>query len=246
MKIYDGERLIRTLKRKAPKKTGVYKWTWYMDEKGGDRPSRRIRKRRNEPGGVDVKPGTYKVVMSFGDQTSEEMITVASDPRIKVNKNAINEVYAASKEVQDMRQTAADAVKQLVESKTIASDYSKKLAKIDKKKFKDNIKASKDMIEKIDDLIDIYLGKEDDRQGITRNPETNVSQRIGTASWYVGSRKNGITSTERTLIKHAKADLKSALDKTNTFFNDEWKTYKATMESLEVSPFKDTKAFSID
>ena len=246
MKIYDGERLIRTLKRKAPKKTGVYKWTWFMDEKGGDRPSRRIRKRRNEPGGVGVKPGTYKVVMSFGDQTSEEMITVASDPRIKVNTNAINEVYAASKEVQDMRQTAADAVKQLVESKTIASDYSKKLAKIDKKKFKDNIKASKDMIEKIDELIDIYLGKEDDRQGITRNPETNVSQRIGTASWYVGSRKNGITSTERTLIKHAKTDLKSALDKTNTFFNDEWKTYKATMESLEVSPFKDTKAFSID
>lgn len=246
MNIYDGDRLIRTLKRKAPKKTGVHKWTWYMDEKGGDRPSRRIRKRRSEPGGVGVKPGTYKVVMSFGDQTSEQMITVKSDPRIDVSKNAIDEVYTASKDVQDMRQTAADAVKQLVESKTIASDYSKKLAKIDKKKFKDNIKASKDIVKKIDELIDIYLGKQDDRQGITRNPEINVTQRIGTASWYVGSRQNGITSTERTLIKHAKDDLKSAINKTNTFFNDEWKTYKTSMESLDISPFKDTKSFSID
>lgn len=246
MNIYDGDRLIRTLKRKAPKKTGVHKWTWFMNEKGGDRPSRRIRKRTREPGGVGVKPGTYKVVVSFGDQTSEKMITVKSDPRIDVSRNAIDEVYTASKDVQDMRQTAADAVKQLVESKTIASDYSKKLAKIDKKKYKDNIKASKDIVKKIDELIDIYLGKEDDRQGITRNPEVNVAQRIGTASWYVGSRQNGITSTERTLIKHAKDDLKSALDKTNTFFNDEWKTYKTAMESLDVSPFKDTKAFSID
>ena len=246
MKIYDGDRLIRTLKRKAPEKTGVHKWTWYMDEKGGDRPSRRIRKRTREPGGVGVKPGTYKVVMSFGDQTSEEMITIKSDPRINVSKNAINEVYTASKEVQGMRQTAADAVKQLVESKTIASDYSKKLAKVDKKKFKDNIKASKDIVKKIDELIDIYLGKEDDRQGITRNPEVNVTQRIGTASWYVGSRQNGITSTERTLIKQAKDDLKSALDKTNTFFNDEWNTYKASMETLDISPFKDIKTFNVD
>lgn len=246
MQIYDGERLIRTLKRKAPKKTGVYKWTWYMDEKGGDRPSRRIRKSKNELGGVDVKPGTYNVKMTFGDQSSETTITVASDPRLNVSSKAINEVYAASKDIQDMRQTAADAVKQLVESKTIASDYSKHLAKLDKTAFKDQIKASKDIVEKIDALIDIYLGKEDDRQGITRNPEVNVTQRIGTASWYVGSRKNGITATERILMQQAKDDLKAALDQTNTFFNGDWSSYKTSMENLKTSPFKDTQTFSID
>ena len=40
MNIYDGDRLIRTLKQKAPKESGVHKWTWGMDEKGVDRPSR--------------------------------------------------------------------------------------------------------------------------------------------------------------------------------------------------------------
>ncbi len=48
MNIYDGNRLIRTLKRKAPTKTGVHKWTWGMREKGGDRPSRNVRPRRGE------------------------------------------------------------------------------------------------------------------------------------------------------------------------------------------------------
>lgn len=246
MKIYDGDRLIRTLKRKAPKKTGVYKWTWFMNEKGVDRPSRTIRPRRGEPGGVGVKPGTYKVVMSFGDQTSENSITVASDPRLDVNTASINEVYNASKEIEKMTQTGADAIKQLVESKNIASEYSKTLAKLDKKKYKDNIKASKDIIKRIDEVIAVYLGKVDNRQGITSDPNVNVSDRIQTASFYVGSRQNGLNSTERTLMRHAKDALKDALDKTNKFFNEEWKPYQEEIQKLETSPFKEIKSFSID
>jgi len=245
MNIYDGERLIRTLKRKAPDSTRIYKWRWFMNEKGGDRPSRTIRKQTRESGGTGVKPGTYKVVMSFGDQTSEEMITVKSDPRLDVSSKAINETYTVSKEIQSIRQTAADAVKQLVESKNIAKDYSKNLAKLDKKKYKDQIKASKDIIKKIDKVIAIYLGKVDKRQGITRNPEVNVNQRIGNASFYSGTRPNGLTTTEKTLIKHAKNAVKDALDKTNTFFNEVWKPYQTKMEGLNTTPFKDTKSFKL-
>ena len=246
LKIYDGDRLIRTLKRKAPDSTRIYKWTWFMNEKGGDRPSRRIRKRTNEPGGVSVKPGTYKAVLHFGDQTSEKMITVKNDPRLEVSQANINQVYAASKDIEKMRQTAADAVKQLVESKQIAEKCKKDLSKLDKKKYKEDIKSSKKIIEKIDDIIAIYLGKVDKRQGITRNPDPNVSQRLGTAGWYSGSRQNGLTSTERTLIKNAKDALNKALDKTNTFFNDEWKPYQVKIEALNTSPFKDIKSFKID
>ncbi len=244
LNIYDGDRLIRTLKRKAPDSTRIYSWTWFLDEKGGDRPSRTIRKRRREPGGVEVKPGNYKAVLSFGDQTSEQYVKVESDPRLTINQTNINQVYSASKEIQAMRQTAADAVKQLVESKTIANDYSKKLAKLDKKKYKENIKASKDIVKKIDEVIDVFLGKVDKRQGITRNPDPNVNQRLGTAGFYVGSRQNGITATERQLLKQAKDALNDALDKTNTFFNDEWAPYKQSMENLDTSPFKETKSFN--
>ena len=246
MNIYDGDRLIRTLKQKAPKESGVHKWTWGMDEKGVDRPSRRSFPRRGEPRGVSVKPGTYKVVMTFGDQTSEKIIKVENDPRINVSSQNTNEVYATSKQLEEMQQVAADAVEQLTESKTIAEDYSKTLAKLDKKANKDNIKASKDIAKKVDDLIAMYLGSIDKRQGITRNPEVTVMQRLGFASRYVSSRQNGISSTETTLIQHAKDELATALEKTNTFFNDEWSRYKTNMEGLNLSPFKDTKTFKMN
>ena len=144
---------------------------WFYNEKGVSRPSRTIRKQRREPGGVRVKPGTYRLKMTFGDETSEQNIKVAFDPRLKMTDAAITQKYNVSKELEDYQKTMANAVKQLVESKNIVKGYKSKLAKEDKKKYKDQIKASTKISKKIDKLIAIYLGKVDKRQGIIRNPE---------------------------------------------------------------------------
>ena len=246
LKIYDGERLIRTLKAKAPKENGIQKWTWYMDEAGVNRPSRTIRKQTREPSGVSVKPGTFKAVLHYGDLRSATTIKVASDPRLDVSQKNIDEVYAAAKQLEQMQQAAADAVKQLVESKTIAETYKKDLSKLDKKLYKDQIKASKDIVKSIDSLINKYLGKVDKRQGITRNPEVTPLQRLGLARNYVNNSQTGLTSTETTLIKHAKTALNKLLSETNTFFSKEWNDYQTTMKQIQMNPFKETKVFGID
>jgi hypothetical protein len=217
-----------------------------MDEAGVDRPSRTISKRNRESGGVSVKPGMFRVVMAFGDQTSEKLLEVKSDPRLSVSMANINEVYDTSKTLEKMGETAFDAIKQLVESKQIAEKFQSDLKKLDKDKYKSDIKSSKDIIKQIDELIDIYLGKEDKRQGLTRNREVTVTQRLGLAAGYVGSRQNGITSTETTLIKNAKEALDEALQKTNTFFNETWKAYQTKMEQLQTNPFKEIKTFKLD
>ena len=244
MKIYDKDRLIRTLKRKVPDSSGIYKWTWYLNEAGGDRPSRKIRKRKNEPSGSNVKPGNYNVVLSNGGVITQTTITVASDPRLDVSQKAIDQRHATSKKVQQMTQIAADAVKQLVESKNTATNFSKTLKKEDKKLHKDAIDLSTKISETIENLISLYIGKEDKRQGITRNPEVTVLNRIRTAGWYGGSRPDGITQTEITLLKHAQDQLNNALDKTNAFFEKDWLAYKDTMTNVKTKPFKDTKVFN--
>ena len=243
---YDGDRLVRTLKYKTPEKAGFHRIYWGMDEKGPDRASRTIQKNKKESGGMDVKPGAYAIKMSFGNVTDEARIMVKSDPRLPENTAAINEVYTTGKSIEKMSQTAADAVKQLVESKTVAEKYSKDLKVLDEKKYKDKIKASKDMVKQVDSVIALYLGTVDKRQGITRNPEITVMQRIGMARRYTNSRKTGITKTEQDLIQYAEAELKSALEKTNAFFSDKWKVYRGTIEKLNVSPFKETESFSFD
>ncbi|GEQ85922.1 hypothetical protein ULMS_14300 [Patiriisocius marinistellae] len=252
MKIYDGDRLIRTLKRKVPDSTGIYKWRWGMQEAGVNRPSRSVKKSTREPRGTEVKPGTYRIEMLHDDVITQTTIKIKSDPRLNNTENAVTEAYNASKEIEKMTNTAADAVRQLVESKEAASNLRKKMKdeaeenSKEKNLYKEEIKASKDIVEKIDNLIALYIGKVDKRQGITRNPEVTVMNRIGTASWYSGSRPNGLTTTEHTLIKQANDELKEALTKTNAFLNTEWQTYINMVKSIEIPMFKEVRIIKID
>jgi photosystem II stability/assembly factor-like uncharacterized protein len=249
MKIYDGTRLIRTLKRKVPDSTGIYSWRWRMDEAGVYGPSRSIRKRRREPGGAQVKPGVYKITLEHDGNTTSTMITVESDPRLTIPAQAISESYTASKEIEKMTQTAADAVEQLVQSKNDAENFSKRMKKNaseSSETYKEELKLTKEITKQIDSIVSLYIGKEDKRQGITRNPESSVMQRIGLASWYSGSRPAGLTKTERTLLQQAKEELKSALQVTNSFYTKEWPEYKSTVQKITLPDFKETKILKIE
>ena len=92
------------------------------------------------------------------------------------------------------------------------------------------LKEMKDHTKSIDSLIALYLGKEDKRQGIVRNPESTVMTRLYGASTYVRSRQNGISKTEKDLINHAKKELENALTKTNSFFNEKWPVLRSKIE----------------
>jgi len=243
LEIFEGTRLIRTLKEKAPKENGIHTMRWHLREKGIARASRKIRKSTTEPSGLSVKPGAYALKMSFGDVVSEQNIKVEFDPRLTYSKTDLSTRYEMSKQLEANSKTIADIVKQLVESKNTASDFSKKLAKADKKKYKSQIKASKDISKKIEKLISGYLGTIDKRQGITRNPEVTVNQRLGVARRYLGARFGKITKTETELINNFKDALKEALTKSNNFFTTDWKKYKSEVENISISPFKEVKNF---
>ncbi|MFT4801156.1 MAG: photosystem II stability/assembly factor-like uncharacterized protein [Flavobacteriaceae bacterium] len=245
LKIYDGERLIRSLNKKIPDSTGIYSWRWFMNEAGGDRPSRKIKERKDEPSGASVKPGVYHLEINYLDYKSSNTIEVESDPRLTVSEKAINETYQADKDIEKLTQIVADVVKQLVESKKVADSFKNELSEDDKEKYKDLIKLSKEVSKKSDSLIDLYIGKEDKRQGITSSPDVSIMQRIGSANWYSTSRPNGLTKTETTLINQAKNRLEVVLKETNLFFETDWESYKMEMNKLDLSPFKKTQSYFI-
>ena len=244
--VYDGERLIRTLKKKIPKEKGIYRWYWYMDEKGVSRPRRKPSKSKREPSGVQVKPGTYRLVMSFGDEQSEQTIEVKSDPRLTVDPANTDAVYTASKELEGYTAAAAAAVKQLAESKQTLADYKKLFKENKSDEMKALLKEMKSQTKTIDSLIALYIGKEDKRQGIVRNPESNVLTRIRNASRYTRSRQEGITVTENKLLQHAKEELEVAIEQTNNYYKEVWPVLKSKIEAEDTSRFKEIQELSID
>lgn len=243
LEIFDGNRQIRTLKFKTPKENGIHKTTWFLREKGVERASRSIRKSTREPSGVTVKPGTYRLKMTFGSEVAEQNINVEFDPRLSISEKAINQKYTASKELEKYQEKIAAAVKQLVESKNTANKIKTALTNEDKEKYKDPIKTTKEIVKKIDTLIAKFLGSIDKRQGITRNPEITVNQRFGQASSYIRSRFGEQTSTEKVLMNQFKEEFNKAISETNSFFNNDWVNFKQKTENIKISPFKETVIF---
>ncbi|MDC0570705.1 hypothetical protein OAO52_02260 [Flavobacteriaceae bacterium] len=246
LQIFDGERLIRTLKQKTPEDNGVHYWSWYMDEKGVQRPSKSVRKSKREPSGVRVLPGTYKAVLNYGNLSTETTIEVKNDPRLEINIEAQKAVYKASKQLETYQSTAAKATKQLAESKEIAEDYLKALKEKDKDTYSNSIEQTESIIETIEDKFALFFGKVDKRQGITSDPNVSVLERLGTASYYVSTRQNGLTSTEETLIINAKNDLTNALEQVNSFFENDWKDYRSKIETIDLNPFKNIETIHIE
>lgn len=246
LQIFDGERLIRTLKQKTPEDNGIHYWSWYMDEKGVQRPSKSLRKSKREPSGVRVLPGTYKAVLNYGNLSTETTIEVKNDPRLEINIEAQKAVYKATKQLETYQSTAAKATKQLAESKEIAEDYLKALKEKDKDTYSNSIEQTDSIIETIEDKFALFFGKVDERQGITSDPNVSVLERLGTASYYVSTRQNGLTSTEETLIKNVKNDLINALEQVNSFFKNDWKDYRSKIETIDLNPFKNIETIHIE
>tara|TARA_B100000767_G_scaffold275771_1_gene315352 strand:+ start:2049 stop:5240 length:3192 start_codon:yes stop_codon:yes gene_type:complete len=244
--IYDGDRLIRTLKKKLPKKKGLYRWYWYLNEKGFPRPRREPRKSKTEPSGVSIKPGTYRIVLEYGADQNEQQIVVKSDPRIQDYPENTESVYDTSKKLEGFMAKATESVKQLIESKQVLMDYQKLFKENKTESVKELTKEMKTQIKALDSLISLYIGKKDKRQGIIRNPESTVMTRMSTASRYIRSRKQGITSTEEKLLQHAKDELEIALEKTNTYYKKVWPSLRAQIEDLDSSRFKEVKLIDLD
>lgn len=243
LKIYKGDQEIRHLKRAAPKQSGVYTWLWRLDEKGVDRPSRRSRSSRNESGGVTVLPGTYKMLLSRDSLSVDTQMVVELDPRLEYDLEGMKEQFDMAKELERMQQTAADAVKQLSESLGIIEKFDASMKALDKDKYKDVLDQAKKESEKIENLIALYIGKVDDRQGITRNPEVSIVSRMYSAQSYVASRPAGLTTTELQLVDQAKNALNDALNQTNNYFEKDWANYQSLIRELDLSPFKEVSTF---
>ena len=211
-----------------------------MGEKGVRGPSRRAaRKNAPEPRGLTVLPGTYKVVMHYAGQKDSTMVKVAYDPRMNMSNQVLQAKYDLLKDLEKKTAVAGKAVEQLKASKKIVSTYKKQLKEHDGEAHKDLIKLSDSISKSIGKLIDGVIGKEDKRQGITRNPDPTPMSFVFTARRYVGALQQMPGKTETDAVKNAHDKIKSAIDPIKEFYAKQWPEYRKKIEALNLSLFKD-------
>jgi photosystem II stability/assembly factor-like uncharacterized protein len=241
----SGE-LVNTIRQKAPEANGVYRMNWMLNERAGRQPSRE-RPRGGQGGGggfggfggSPVIAGTYKLRITFGDQKDSTTIKVGNDPRVEVPASVYEARYAMMKDLQKLRNTAVDATDRLRESKEIVEEYEKKIRDSKRTDLKEAADKTKAMKDSINALFDFILGKVDTRQGIVRSPDPTPVSYIQTAQGYIGRSRDPISDTDRRVYKHAEDKIGAVTRKVNYFYDNAWKEYRAMMEKVTFSPFKD-------
>ena len=233
--------LIRTLRWVAD--TGFNRQYWGMEEKGFRQPGTpKPQPGAQEPGGLQVLPGNYKLVMSFGRTADSTYINVKDDPRLG-NRN---DIKLAQRKMYDRLRKSADKLTEgmdrLTEADEVCTKLQAQLRGVEGKDADSLRKSTTKMQDEIKSIREIISGKTSDKQGITRSPfEVTVMNRLQQAQQYIGSKMVVPGKQEETLIVIAEDAVKEVVQKINTFFSGNWKNYRQFVEGTKVNLFKDYK-----
>jgi hypothetical protein len=235
--------LINTITQKAPDENGLFRTTWGLNEKGERGPSRerQVQSRRGggSYGGTSVLPGIYKLRLTFGDQKDSTTINVKADPRIQVTQSVMDQRYAMLKDLQKLTAAVTKATDRMNESLNILEEFEKKIKESKRTDLKDASDKTIAMKDSINALFDFILGKVDKRQGIVSSEVPSPVSYIQTASGYISQSTDPVTDTDKRVYKHAEDKISEVINRVNKFYSSAWPAYRAMMEKVNLSPFKD-------
>ncbi len=242
VRIYNANNeLIRTTRWNID--SGFNRQYWGMEEKGFRQPgSPKPLPGAAEPGGFQVLPGTYKLVITYARASDSTYVTVKDDPRLG-NRNDIK--MAQRKMVDRLRKSAdklTEGLDRLTEADEVCTKMQSQLKGLEGKETDSLRKSTSKMQDEIKAIRESINGKTSDKQGISRSPfEVTPMTQLQFATQSIGSKMVVPGVQEETLVANAEKAIAETLQKINTFFSDKWSAYRQQVEGTKVNLFKDYK-----
>jgi photosystem II stability/assembly factor-like uncharacterized protein len=239
VRIYnDKNELIRNLRWKAD--TGFNRQWWGMEEKGFRYPgSPKPRPGAPEPAGLQVFPGTYKVVLELGRDADSTMVIIKDDPRLEKTLDVRVAQRATLEKLRNLTDRLTIATDQLAESEETLNKLQTQLAGLEGKEMDSLRKATTIMRDSIKHIREFISGKPAERQGISRPAQVTVMNSIQTAQQYIMSKSVAPGTQEEALISNAGEMINQTIRRVNRFYDINWKEYRRQVEGTRISLFKD-------
>ncbi len=241
VRIYNDKNvLIRTLRWGVD--SGWNRQYWGMEEKGFRGPnSPKPRPGAPEPGGFQVLPGTYKIVLTYNRESDSTMINVKDDPRLG-NRNDIK--LAQRKMYERLRKSIDklnEATDRLTEADEVLTKMSTQLRGLEGKEMDSLRRMTTAMQDSIRNIREFVSGRSSTRQGISRSLAPTVLTRIQEANQNIGAKMVNPGVTEEKLVENAESLINTVVQRTNNLFDGKWSEYRKLVENTKVNLFKDYK-----
>jgi photosystem II stability/assembly factor-like uncharacterized protein len=245
VRIFNAERqLIRSLRWNVD--TGFNRLYWGMEEKGYRMPgSPKPQPGAQEPGGAQVLPGTYKIVMTYAGQMDSTTIQIKDDPRLG-NRNEIKLAQRnALERIRKAGTKLTEGMDRLTEAEEVCNKMVAQLKGVEGKPADSLRKASNAILDEIKKIRESINGKTSDKQGITRSPfEVTVMTQLQNAMQSINAKMMAPGAQEEKLIQNAEEAIRKTVTEINTLFSSKWVDYRKQVEETKVNLFKEYSPIS--
>lgn len=245
VKVYDeANKLVRTFSTSVD--TGMNRISWNLYQDGVRRPSRTLPKPDADPPsfGPKVLPGTYKLVLHYGDQKDSTLLKVHADPRLEVSMDDLKAHAKATEDYFAIVRKAAASFDQLMEAKKTINRVDEALINLPDSTKKEISKLGKAVKDSIQQLESLFMSPQN-LKGIQRRFK-NLNSTLSAANRYIRNQESPPNQTVEILMEKARTETAEVLEKVNSFLSEDFAAYQKQVEALRFSLFKEFEPVKLE
>ncbi|MEQ8363485.1 MAG: hypothetical protein RH948_11490 [Cyclobacteriaceae bacterium] len=235
--VFDASnRLVQTLST-SQIDAGLNYITWKLDEQKSQLPGGYM---GDDPKGIPVVPGTYKVVLSYLGKKDSTTVKVIPDPRFDEMKVVDESNYLIAKRLDAATAKLAKALKRINESGEVVDQILVQL-KLNKSKETDELKVASEKIDKaLSDLTDMARAPRPKKQvGAWSSFEVTPQSKLSDAQQALRARLYKPSEQDIERVEVAEKLINEFVEKSNSFFDNEWKAYRDKVKAANLNWFKE-------
>ncbi len=238
VKIYDEQRqLIRTLRYKAD--TGLQRVYWGLDKKGNRMPgTARPKPGDEEPGGREVFPGSFRVLVHYKGESDSASLLVQADPALQLSKTVYDQQGLALDRIQKSINRLVAITDQLTDADENISRVESAIRHLETAEADSLRKLGKAMTDSVKQLRNLVMGKPQEKQGYGTPFQLTAYRKLMEVRRAVQGRDKSPDAQEYGQIADAEQLVEEAVGRANRFFEKEWPLYRKRVEQTPFSIFK--------
>jgi hypothetical protein len=234
--VFDASnRLIQTVST-SQLDVGLNYIPWKLDEQKSRLPGGYS---GDDPKGIPVVSGNYKVVLSYLGKKDSTMVKVVPDPRFDEMKVVDESNYLISKRLDAATKKLANELQRINESEEVVDQILAQLNS-DKGKETDELKAASEEIKRgLADLTDKARAPRPKKQvGAWSSFAVTPQSKLSDAQQALRARLYKPSAQDIERVEVAEQLINEFVEKSNSFFDNEWKTYRDTVKAANLNWFK--------
>ncbi len=220
--------------------TGLVRIYWGLERNGVAGPSRQERRPdADPPSGPSVLPGTYKVVVVYGQHKDSTMVAVKADPRLNVSMADLQAREAVYKEMESISKAAGAGIDRLREASNTIKRVDAAMGSAPDSTKQQIAKLGKAVQDTIAALEKMIWGE----GGAKTAPYTGevLSRSLGAPMQYLRSLDGPANQAVTRTMEKARTHTAQILEKINAFFDKDFAEYQKKVEAVQFSLFKKTE-----